>query len=197
MHTRIHLGYGISAILLASGIGCSADQDLSANPPEPNPHFQSRPNPNAPPHFRGVPGPVQTEILVPEPIPDASLAAEAPGVPPRLCTRDGECLPGFCDRTTCAMPGRGLFGREDCEPEAPEPPPPPLPPGMKRGAPSDARYCGEYHCIDHRCRSCLNDAECEPGLKCVLRGDFPGRACEKPDAQIPALGPQAPPRNPP
>lgn len=195
MRIRIHRGYRVSVMLAVWGMGCSADQDLSSNPPEPNPYFQSRPNPNAPPHFRGIPGTVQTDIIHPEPPPDASVA-EVPSVPPRPCTKDDECLPGFCDRTTCAMPGKGNFGREDCEPEPPEPPPPPLPPGMKRGTPSFAMYCGEYHCIDRRCRSCLNDAECEPGLGlvCVLRGDFPGRACERVLPQKPALSPPPAPK---
>lgn len=181
MHLPRQRAYSICILLIAWGMGCSADQDLNSNAPEPNPHFQAQPIPNAPPHFRGVTAPVHTEIIHPAAPPDASSEAAAPSIPPRPCTKDEECLPGFCDRTTCAMPGRGFYGRENCKPEEPEPPPPPLPPGMKRGAPSAATDCGAYHCIDHRCRSCLSDAECEPGLGlvCVPRGEFPGRACER------------------
>ena len=59
-------------------------------------------------------------------------------VPDRVCSEDGECGDGFCDRGRCAPiwdEWYGLRCTENCE-------------------------CGPFLCLEGRCRSCLRHAEC-------------------------------------
>lgn len=166
---------GLSALWIGSLWACSADQDRISNPLEPaeSAQVQPKPIPVEPRRFQESLG-----WAVPEPHDAGDGGSEdASMVPPRPCTKDDECAPGFCDRTVCAMPGRGGFGRTPCEPDAPEPVLPPPPPGMRWGAPSEASDCASYHCIEKRCRSCLNDSECEAHFVCSPREGFPGRSC--------------------
>jgi hypothetical protein len=89
-----------------------------------------------------------------------------PSDPKAGCAADADCSTGFCDRGTCAMPSHSEmsnYGR-DCEPLLPEPKPtkplPPIRPEDIRMPTGPVNVCGGFRCIDHRCRSCLSDAEC-------------------------------------
>jgi hypothetical protein len=110
----------------------------------------------------------------------SDLTKEVRGVP---CTRNQDCESFFCDRTVCAEPlTKGSFG-DTCEP------PPPLarktenrtdlPPTWYRSFwPENS--CGGYLCIDHLCRSCQSDAECQKYVgpsTCGKFGDWPGKQC--------------------
>jgi hypothetical protein len=94
-----------------------------------------------------------------------------------ICTRDADCRSGFCDRGLCLR----LFGPvggygAQCEPLPPPEERPKRPPGwiMKWG-PEDE--CGNYLCIDRRCRSCQSDAECDERSTCNTVKGFPGKLC--------------------
>jgi hypothetical protein len=78
-----------------------------------------------------------------------------------ICARDTDCRSGFCDRDVCAnlFPERSRGGECDRAPFI----------SNSKGERVD-RACGRYLCLDHRCRSCTSDAECESylgGGKCT------------------------------
>lgn len=67
------------------------------------------------------------------------------------CHNDGDCVSAFCDRTVCVpLDRRGHLGGE-CDP---------LPPPWLPDAGSLDRGCGEFVCIERRCRACYTDKEC-------------------------------------
>jgi hypothetical protein len=102
------------------------------------------------------------------------------------CQQDEDCRSGFCADGKCA--DLSMYGLGDeCDPNFVESPPalydPPLPGGVLRGPPSImAPPCGDYFCIDRRCRSCGSDDECgrEPasrGATCGGVAARPGYSC--------------------
>jgi hypothetical protein len=93
------------------------------------------------------------------------------------CVRDADCRSGFCDRGLC-VPLSGPWGPygAECKPlPPPEERPNPLPSVMDRLGPSE--NCGNYPCIDRRCRSCKEDAECGELLICASKPPLPGKLC--------------------
>lgn len=93
------------------------------------------------------------------------------------CGSDAACESGFCDRGLCAKPGPNLTYGAQCDPTPPG--------GYDR--------CGGYLCIEHRCRSCTQDAECKEGSPvstCNDYADEPGRSCGR---KIEPGPPQPPP----
>jgi hypothetical protein len=181
-----------SSLLVIVCAACSADQE------------------GAPSHPVQSPGTISTAEGLSAM--SASPALESPpaeaGTPPdstgspekRACRTDQDCAPDFCDRGVCATPGKGLYGRDECEPDPPQPkgPEPPLPPNVKRApkAGFPEPECGAYRCIDGRCRSCQSDAECGEGLACKSWEGFPGTACGRPGPEVHHV-PQQPPPMPP
>jgi hypothetical protein len=92
------------------------------------------------------------------------------------CTEDAQCKTLFCDRTTCAKIGRVSNYGEDCMPGPPKPPPE----GVR--IPAEGT-CEGYLCVDGRCRSCKEDAECQDGsgeLKCIGYDSWSGKVCVTP-----------------
>lgn len=174
------------ALVCSLGLGCSAGQD--AVQVEVNMSNTTSPNSK-------VPITPESSSSAPNGMADGSGASA-----PKACSTDAECLPGFCDRDICAMLGRGNYGRANCTPEPPVAPTPPLPPGMLPGPPSASQYCGAYHCIEGRCRSCRTDDECTKGSICKPVEGFPGLRCGKvwpPEPKVPKSPPTPPdPNNP-
>jgi len=68
------------------------------------------------------------------------------------CHDDGDCISAFCDRTVCVPLDRRGEVSGECDPR----PPPWLP-----DAGSLDRGCGQYLCIEGRCRTCTTDKDCE------------------------------------
>lgn len=173
MRTRIFvIETLISVSALGLGIaGCSADQG-EAQPPLRQVETTTHPT-----------APSSTPLAASAPTPEASIA-------PKPCAGDGECAPGFCDRGVCAALGKANFGRACDDPPRPElpPAPPPPRPGEVWGRQDLGYMCHAYRCIDHRCRSCISDAECTPGQTiCKTTEGFPGRRCgAPPKAETPA-----------
>jgi hypothetical protein len=119
----------------------------------------------------------QPEELPPPP----EVAEEVHGEP---CVYDADCASSFCDSGYCAEVGaKGHHGWE-CDKEN-------VPPIRQ------VDRCGRYLCIDHRCRSCQSDAQCEKywkGPTCAKRGDWPGKGCGMNfDPGPPAAPPPPPP----
>lgn len=106
-------------------------------------------------------------------VPDVTPLADA-GALEASCSRDEQCLTGFCDRTQCAevIAQHGIGGI--CGPV-------PIGPAGVVFSPLD--FC-PYLCVDGRCRSCLSAEECyeqEGYLACSPAGDGrPGYRCTGP-----------------
>jgi hypothetical protein len=138
---------------------------------------------------------------LPPPCPPPYLTNEKRLEAGKACTRDADCLEGFCDRGICAEL-RIDYGSE-CDPPSPPEPRPPLPPGGGAwGAPDVAGGCGAYLCIDRRCRSCQSDAECGERSTCNVIRDLPGKRCgikgdEDDRPRKPPPPPPPPPYSPP
>jgi hypothetical protein len=129
----------------------------------------------------------------------SELTEEVRGVP---CTQNEDCETFFCDRTVCAEGlTKASFG-DTCGEQVlrrPAPPPPPeIPPEVhslwyRSFAPENE--CGGYICIDHLCRSCQFDAECQKyylGPTCAKFDDWPGKQCGQlvgPEPHQPAVLP--------
>jgi hypothetical protein len=95
------------------------------------------------------------------------------------CLRDCDCRSGFCDRGTCADSadiGVWDYGNGWCEPG-----PAIAPSDVIVGSQgSDALSCIGYVCVDHRCRSCVSDEECQLGSRpymCLPLYGLPGKRC--------------------
>lgn len=105
------------------------------------------------------------------------------------CAKDADCDSEFCDLGICADRHKmkiWSYGIH-CElgpPHAPEN----LDVRTKATDP-----CGGLLCIDHRCRSCTSDAECQSGSSdstCLSYPDFPGKRCGNPSDAV--RGPKRP-----
>jgi hypothetical protein len=86
-----------------------------------------------------------------------------------ICSADGECRSGFCDKGQCAEP-QGTFGAT-CTPA------PRTSEGFRDGK---LHTCGAYLCIDGRCRSCSSDSQCQSELgapRCLSSQGRPGSRC--------------------
>jgi hypothetical protein len=96
----------------------------------------------------------------------------------KACVRDCDCRSGFCDRGTCADSkdiGAWYYGKGWCYPG-----PPHAPIDVEVGSQANNDDCEGYLCVDHRCRSCVSDAECQAGrkeYKCLRLYDLPGKRC--------------------
>lgn len=171
---------GIALWFCFAGMGCSAGQDAVSVGAEGPAIASTIPKTGAEPPSSSVTG--------------SSAQSQ------KNCTVDAECSSGFCDRDICAMPGRGNYGRTACKPEPSYAPPPSLPPGMLPGPPSASDYCGGYHCIEGRCRSCRKNEECSEGSVCKPVEGFPGLRCGKvwpSEPKAPASSAASPPLTPP
>jgi hypothetical protein len=96
------------------------------------------------------------------------------------CAQDADCQSLFCDRGTCANPYYDQFWRYS---GACIPGPPPHPAEDLR-FPANGDMCSGYVCVDHRCRSCASDAECQAGssdYKCLPQAELPGKRCADPN----------------
>jgi hypothetical protein len=95
------------------------------------------------------------------------------------CDKDAECEGLFCDRGSCAKIaelGHWNYG-EACVPG------PPHAPADNLDIVPPRERCEGYLCVDGRCRSCKEDAECQKGssgLTCVPIGDWAGKVCVTP-----------------
>lgn len=143
-----------------------------------------------------TPGSIETCIHNPDDAPGVKRLA--PGL---SCARDCDCLSSFCDRGICADRadiGAWNYGKGICHPGPPH-------------APADNvltwptwDMCAGYLCVEGRCRSCTNDAECQDGnpeYRCLPLYGLPGKRCGRPsEAQFgPArdrMGPPPVPRLP-
>jgi len=88
------------------------------------------------------------------------------------CASDQECDTGFCDRTgACGEPDFGSGFGTPCT----------RPPETALGTPeSKLDTCGAYLCLEGRCRSCVDDRECQLELdapQCRVVSGEPGRRC--------------------
>jgi hypothetical protein len=120
-------------------------------------------------------------------LPCANIGPDVP-VDQRLaagsaCARDCDCRSGFCDRGACADIGESLLGNW-CEPHAPAA----RVDMIITSQPQSALRCQGYVCSEHRCRSCISDAECHVEsheysreYKCLPRDGEPGKRCGRPN----------------
>lgn len=106
-----------------------------------------------------------------------STSRALPETGPSGCSSDVDCSGGFCDRTgrcgTVDVNATGRFGT-----------PCTLPPRNPNGtANGEQNTCGSYLCINGRCRSCLEDSECQieygaPSCGQILESNrWPGNTC--------------------
>ena len=106
-----------------------------------------------------------------------STARNAPNPSKGECVTDADCRGGFCDRT-------GLCGTVDTNATGRFGTPCTLPPRSALGvANGEQNTCGPYPCVEGRCRSCLDDAECQTELgaptcaRLLESSRWPGNSC--------------------
>lgn len=118
-----------------------------------------------------------------ESLPSADTSAVNTSDSPTLeptpeCVTDTDCGEGkFCDRGTCALPGDFSYGNVCSSPLI----------GPIGTAAGKTNLCGNFLCLDGRCRSCLSNEECfheagyfacyadgvRPAPRCASGGDVP------------------------
>jgi hypothetical protein len=132
------------------------------------------------------------------------------------CFLDSDCRSGFCDRGRCGdVYSWGNYGREcvpgpSPPPEKPDPRSPDYPRVEFHLTPFGRNLCTGYLCLNGRCQSCKEDAECQwegsAGPKCLEYfewfGKWPGKRCGTPvEPRTPTIGhspaPVPPPPAPP
>lgn len=83
-----------------------------------------------------------------------------------ICASDSDCDSRFCDLGKCAVVGEGA--------------PITYQYGKTCNAESTFPICQGYVCLDARCRSCRDAADCDGDGKCQVVDGLPGKRCGAP-----------------